>query len=180
MHFSDTKDSFHKKNLWVHSTDLRIYVALKKKNSHQIRSQICTCHDSSAVMTCANLWLDQIIQINIRMKMISTRFQLWAHEIFADVSMGYYINHGWTNIHADTVAFGKPRWRPASIKLWSLLLLWVQAWRIPGLGNVGGVGRESGGSRVDNWDEYLNYGILSWYIWVRSRNCGCLVTWFCY
>ena len=26
-----------------------------------IRSQICTCHDSLAVMTCAKLWSDQII-----------------------------------------------------------------------------------------------------------------------
>ena len=35
-----------------------------KKNYHQISSHICTCHDSSAVVTCAKLWPDWIFKKN--------------------------------------------------------------------------------------------------------------------
>ena len=51
-----------------------------------IRLQICTCHDSWAVMTCAKLWPDQIILFHIRAKRISTRFQLWVHKPFVKQS----------------------------------------------------------------------------------------------
>ena len=51
-----------------------------------IRVQICTCHDSCAVMTCAKLWPDQIILFHIRAKRISTRFQLWVHKPFVKQS----------------------------------------------------------------------------------------------
>ena len=30
---------------------------------------------------------------------------------------------------------------------------------------------------INHWNKFRNY---NWIIWVRSRNCGCLVTWFCY
>ena len=52
------------------------------KNYDQISSQIYTCHDSSAVMACANLWPDWIVEIEIRAKTIFTRFQLWADKCF--------------------------------------------------------------------------------------------------
>ena len=41
-----------------------------------IRPQICTCHDSSSVMACANLWLDQIIIFHARTTQDFTRFWL--------------------------------------------------------------------------------------------------------
>ena len=44
-----------------------------------ISLQFCTCHDSFAVVTSANLWPDWIIGTEIRAEEISTRFQLWAH-----------------------------------------------------------------------------------------------------
>ena len=47
----------------------------------QIMPQFCTCHDSSAVMTCAKLWHDWII-IKIKTKNNFTRFQLRAHKPF--------------------------------------------------------------------------------------------------
>ena len=46
-------------------------------------SKFCTCHDSSAVMTCAKLWPDLIIIIIVKARIIFTRFQLWAHKTFA-------------------------------------------------------------------------------------------------
>ena len=50
-----------------------------QNNYCQIRSQFCTCHDSSAVVTCANLWPDWAIKTKNYSKEISSRFQLWAH-----------------------------------------------------------------------------------------------------
>ena len=38
------------------------------KNDWLIRSQFCTCHDSWAVVTCANMWPDLAITIKIRGK----------------------------------------------------------------------------------------------------------------
>ena len=46
----------------------------------QVRSQFCICHDSLAVVTCANLWPDWIIQIMIKIRENFQRFQLWAHK----------------------------------------------------------------------------------------------------
>ena len=31
-----------------------------------------------------------------------------------------------------------------------------------------------------NIDTYLFWSLVKIWIWVKSRNCGCLVTWFCY
>ena len=42
---------------------------------YSIRPQFCTCHNSSSVVTCANLWPDRIIVI---WKRIFTK--LWAHK----------------------------------------------------------------------------------------------------
>ena len=43
------------------------------KNNNEIRSQFCTCHDSSAVVTCANLRPDWIMRIMIKAKELFTR-----------------------------------------------------------------------------------------------------------
>ena len=53
-------------------------------SSHDlIRSQFCTCHDSSAVMTCAKLWPDEINIFHVGAMHILTRFGLWAHNPIA-------------------------------------------------------------------------------------------------
>ena len=44
------------------------------KSDDQIRSQFCTCHDSSTVVTCASLWPDWISGIIIKAKRVSTMF----------------------------------------------------------------------------------------------------------
>ena len=49
------------------------------RNDDPIRSQFCTCHDSSAVVACINLWPHWIIRIKMKLKRIFTRFELWAH-----------------------------------------------------------------------------------------------------
>ena len=57
------------------------------KNNNQIRSQFCTCHDNSVVVTCAKLWPDWIIRIIIKTKRISERFQLEAHNSVSQESL---------------------------------------------------------------------------------------------
>ena len=54
-------------------------VLTRKIMNHQIRSQFCICHDSSAVMACAKLWTDMIIRNKITLRRIFVRFQLRAH-----------------------------------------------------------------------------------------------------
>ena len=67
----------------------KVYISLWSKfcknmceNTDEFRSQFYTCHDSWAVVTCANLWPDWIIRIEIRASWIFTRFQWWAHRVF--------------------------------------------------------------------------------------------------
>ena len=43
-----------------------------------IRSQICTCHVSSAVVACAKLWPYIIISVAVKANI----FELWAHGLF--------------------------------------------------------------------------------------------------
>ena len=42
--------------------------------NHPIRSQICTCYDSLAVVTCAKLWSDLIIIFHIGVNVFLTNF----------------------------------------------------------------------------------------------------------
>ena len=50
-------------------------------NNGNIRSQICTCHDSRAVVTCAKLWPDWIIIFYVRTLCIFfTSFGFGAHK----------------------------------------------------------------------------------------------------
>ena len=51
-------------------------------SNNPIRSQICTCHDSSAVMARAKLWHDQINIIHKTATHIFTKFGLWARKSF--------------------------------------------------------------------------------------------------
>ena len=59
---------------------LQKYQLFLCENNHLIRSQFCSCHDSSAAMACAKLRPDWINRIKIRTKTnrIFVRFQLWA------------------------------------------------------------------------------------------------------
>ena len=47
-----------------------------------IRSEFFICHNSLAVVTCANSWPDGIIKIIVTLKNIFTMFQLWARKPF--------------------------------------------------------------------------------------------------
>ena len=59
-------------------------ISYSVKNSVQIRSQFCTCHDSWAVMACAKLWPDWIMKIKFKIQNVFTRFHLWAHKAFME------------------------------------------------------------------------------------------------
>ena len=67
----------------IHQILWRKRLFLYVNNSKEIMSHFCTCHDSSAVVTCANLWLDWIIRIKIKVKrMLARFFQLWTRQHF--------------------------------------------------------------------------------------------------
>ena len=72
-------------SLWAHNPNS--YCSYFKNND-QIRWQFCTCHGSSAVLKCSNLWPDDKSRIIIRTKIIFTRFQLWAHKPFVKWMLG--------------------------------------------------------------------------------------------
>ena len=48
------------------------------KDDNAIWSQLCTSHDSWAVVVCAKLWPNCIIRIKISVSRMLGRFQLWA------------------------------------------------------------------------------------------------------
>ena len=54
-----------------------------------VKSQICTCHDSWAVVACAKLWPDWIIRIQTKPKGIFSRFQWWADKCFVRKVLGF-------------------------------------------------------------------------------------------
>ena len=60
-------------DLWVLGpSSQRVYEIIT-----HIRSHFRTCHDSSAVLPCANMWPDWVIAIIITSKWIFSRFELW-------------------------------------------------------------------------------------------------------
>ena len=64
---------------WTCNTNLvKMYAALIWKNNAQMRSQFCTCYNSSAAMTCANLRPIWIITIKIWAKLIFT--EIWIDQ----------------------------------------------------------------------------------------------------
>ena len=63
--------------LWVHDWNS---LCFNYELDDPIRSQICACHDSWAVMTCAKLWSDWIIIIHVTGTWMFARFGLWAHK----------------------------------------------------------------------------------------------------
>ena len=67
-------------NVWAHHPKLIYTCSSYMLNNYLIRSQFCTCHDSSAVVARTKLWVVLIIRIKIRVKRIITRFQSWFHK----------------------------------------------------------------------------------------------------
>ena len=67
--YSCTWEPFH--SLWPHNSNLvkKLFCCCMRHNG-PLGSQFCAWHDSSAVMTCANLWRDWIIRIEIKAKWI--------------------------------------------------------------------------------------------------------------
>ena len=63
-------------DLWAHDWNLvSSHFVLNIDSDDPIRSQFCTCHDSSAVMTCAKLWPDVIIIFHVKSMCTVTRFK---------------------------------------------------------------------------------------------------------
>ena len=82
------RNSFHKVFMSSWSKSHKDKCCFYLKNNHLIRSQFCTCHDSSAVMTCANVWPDWIIRITITVKIFFRRFRIWTHVLFVRWVLG--------------------------------------------------------------------------------------------
>ena len=64
------------------------------KINGEIKSQFCTCHDSTAVLACAQLWPDLTIIYYVRVTRNLARFELSAHNIFCELGPG----QGWGQI----------------------------------------------------------------------------------
>ena len=88
----------------------------------QIRQKICTCHDSWAVVACANLLPDWIIRIKMRAKGIFTRFQLWAHKYYMQwVTMTWSVPSqcgNRCNVTQPLVSLERMRNTPKLLKFW--------------------------------------------------------------
>ena len=55
-------------------THITSMCSLYVKNCHRMRPQLCTCHESLAVMACAELWPNMITWINVKAQMIFPKF----------------------------------------------------------------------------------------------------------
>ena len=67
--------------LWAHNSNLVGILSAPNYDSNEpVRTQFCTGHDSSAVVTCAKLWSDCIIIFHVRATLILTRFEWWARK----------------------------------------------------------------------------------------------------
>ena len=64
---------------------------------------ICTCHDSSAVVTCAKSWPDWIIIFRVRTTWFFPRFGLWAHKPVSYLHLGSHCK-GLSPIHDTPLA----------------------------------------------------------------------------
>ena len=74
---------------WAHNWNLTRNPFVPNSYFHYpIRSQICTWHDSWAVVPCANLWYDLIITSQIKTKYIITRLGLGAHKLLVKRTPG--------------------------------------------------------------------------------------------
>ena len=64
-----------------------------------VRLQICTCHDSLAVMTCTKLWPDLIIIVHLWARLfffLFIKFGLWAHASLCKMgARGVFQKHLW-------------------------------------------------------------------------------------
>ena len=80
-YFSMMLGLFHK-GLWADVWDIINKISSYFYSNNPIRSQICTCHNSSAVVGCAKFWTDMIIIFYVRAICVYTKFELWAHKPF--------------------------------------------------------------------------------------------------
>ena len=78
------------KILWAHNWNLVTIDFCSNLDSYvAMRSQFCTCHDSSAVVACAKLWLHWATNFHARSTLFFTRFGLWAHDCLWNGSLFY-------------------------------------------------------------------------------------------
>ena len=64
------------------------WLLLKFYHNNLIRSQICTCHDHSHAITCAQLWFDWIIIFQVTATSSFPSFGWWAPEPFVKRAPG--------------------------------------------------------------------------------------------
>ena len=104
-----------------------------------IRSQICTCHNSSAVVTCANLWSDRIIKMKIRAIIFYKKISIMSSSVFCEIvprcsplslhwfpqwlkyESGRCLHHRWGVLHIYVIFAIKVY----LILLWYLIDLWI-------------------------------------------------------
>ena len=80
-------DLFHQNFIKLLIQNLWKFIFFHLDSDDPISSQFCTCHDSSAVMTCAKVWTDLIFIFQSTATWILTRFGLWAQKTLWDESV---------------------------------------------------------------------------------------------
>ena len=114
-------------------------------SDYAIRSQICTCLDSSAVMTCANLWPDLVIIFRTRATCVFTISKLWVHDMFVKLYVEVISFLGDTSVCnlipriRDHFVYAPSQWEtklqcntishwPVAFTKWSLRILSGRIW----------------------------------------------------
>ena len=99
--FMSSKSKPCKKNMCCHHVN----------NNNPLRSQFCTCHDSSAVVACAKLWADWIMKIKIKSQKVFS--QILIYELINDLwndprpSPGPF-NQSWSSVQGNGTEFQYP------------------------------------------------------------------------
>ena len=90
-----------------------------------IRSQFCTCHDSSVVMACAKLWPDHYCSQKSNTYLFT---RLWAHKLFMKwIHCQFSLKYSqWTPPHLTSV--GKISCVFCQLKVWSVYNLRNNIW----------------------------------------------------
>ena len=89
------------------------------KTNHQIMPQFCTCHNSSAVVACANLWHDWVIKIKIRVKNTPQDYNDKLLNVLWDVS--WFNWHQVTFLQWSVQFMTSGPWQATGPKVWNSL-----------------------------------------------------------
>ena len=93
MDYHSIAEPFHKGFMSSQLKSCKNSLHYNPDSDNPMSSQICTFHNSSAVVTCAKLWPDRIIIFSVKATWFLTRLGLWAHKSWWNGSLTHC--HEW-------------------------------------------------------------------------------------